>query len=73
MNKYVISICDYPAEENFIVSFSAKSLSDCEDKITDYLSITYDFTEGLNFQETKKNLWEEAEVLLSDIIDVEEL
>lgn len=72
MNKYIIPVCDLISAEICIDKYSARSISDCQDKIMRKYSDMYDedftdYREFLDIMDKKYNL------SIGEIIDIETL
>lgn len=72
MNKYIIPVCDLIDADIWINTYSARSISDCQDKIMSEFSDTYDenfvdYREFLSIMDKKYNY------SIGEIIDIETL
>ncbi len=72
MNKYIVPICDLVEADIWISKYSARSLSDCQDKIMREFSESYDedfsdYQEFLDIMDKKYNC------SIGEIIDTETL
>ena len=72
MNKYLCPICDTQAGEVWNQIISATSLSDCQDKLTDFITEEYDLSptdDWMDFiEECNAN-----DILIGQIEDIETL
>ena len=72
MNKYLCPICDIQAGEVWNQIISATSLSDCQDKLTDFITEEYDLSptdDWMDFvEECNAN-----DILIGQIEDIETL
>lgn len=72
MNKYVVPVCDLINANIWLNKYSARSISDCQDKMMREFSDTYnedftDFREFLDIMDEKYNY------SIGEIIDIETL
>ena len=72
MNKYIVPICDLVSAEIWLANYSARSISDCQDKIMTEFSETYnedfsDYNKFLNIMDKKYNY------SIGEITDIETL
>lgn len=72
MNKYIIPVCDLVNADIWINKYSARSLSDCQDKIMKEFSEIYneDFTDYREFLDIMDEKYNYA---IGEIIDIETL
>lgn len=72
MNKYLCPLCDIQAGEVWNQVISATSLSDCQDKLTDFITDEYDLSltdDWMDFvEECNAN-----DILIGQIEDIETL
>lgn len=69
MNKYIVPICDLNQDRVYNLVLSARSTSDCQDKIMEKFSEYSDFDEYHQFVRALDN----KDILIGKITDVEEL
>lgn len=74
MNKYLVAIHDLKSWSNWIHSFNAISLEDCEDKLIEFLSdyLKKDELRNLHYTDFLDEL-DKCDICISEITDIEEL
>ena len=72
MNKYIIPVCDLINADIWIDEYSARSISDCQDKIMREFSEVYDedFTDYREFLDVMDKKYNYS---IGEIIDIETL
>lgn len=73
MNKYIIPVCDIDVGSVWNKVISAKSITDCKEKLMAELIEYYDFEEFSNYSEFVSWLDENQNILVGNITDIEEL
>lgn len=72
MNKYIVPICDLVAEDIWVNKYSARSISDCQDKIMREFSDTYD-EDFTDYREFLGIMNKKYDYLIGNILDIETL
>lgn len=72
MNKYIIPVCDLVEEKIGIYTYSARSISDCQDKIMREFSDHYD-EDFTDYREFIKIMNKKYDYSIGEVIDVETL
>lgn len=72
MNKYIVPICDIQAGSCWIKTITAKSITECEEKLMNDLIEYYDFDDFDDYHEFIHWL-DEQDILVGNIKDIEEI
>ena len=72
MNKYIVPMCDLVDATTWINKYSARSISDCQDKIMRAFSETFD-EDFIDYQEFLDIMDKDHNISIGDIIDIETL
>ena len=72
MNKYIIPVCDLVGATIWINKYSARSISECQDKIMREFSETYD-EDFTDYREFLGIMDEKYNYSIGEIIDIETL
>ena len=73
MNKYLVPICDVEVGSIWIQKISAKSFSDCEERLMSHLIETCDYDFTGSYKEFVEWLDYDKNILVGEIQDIEEL
>ena len=72
MNKYIIPVCDLISANIWLNKYSARSISECQDKIMREFSETYD-EDFTDYREFLGIMDEKYNYSIGEIIDIETL
>lgn len=72
MNKYIVPIADLYAEQVWNEVFSARSISECQEKIIRSIIDQYDFDEPNSWEDFIEDM-NQREILIGEIKDIETL
>lgn len=72
MNKYIVSVCDLVSADIWIDKYSARSLSDCQEKVMRKYSEVFD-EDFTNYREFLDIVDKKYNYSIGEIIDIETL
>lgn len=72
MNKYIIPVCDLVEATVSLYKISARTLSECQEKLMQKFSDTYDI-DGCNYREFLNTMDKEYNIAIGEITDIETL
>lgn len=69
MNKYLIPICNLPENHIYILSISASSITNCEEKIMQHF---WEYSDAIDYKEFLNEL-DNKDILIGEIVDIDTL